>query len=68
MRLPDLSFDYFNRELILEIGVMVGRSIAVDTCIEALLKGVCVRVCIEIDVTKLLIYGVPLGSPDDPNL
>lgn len=33
---------------------MVGRPVAIDSCIEALLKGTFARVCVEIDVTKPL--------------
>lgn len=41
----------------MEIGSIVGRSITVDVCIEASLKGTFARVCVEIDDTKPLFLG-----------
>lgn len=46
---------------------MAGRPITMDACTEALLKGTFTRVCMEIDIMKLLVPEVLLGSPDYPD-
>lgn len=63
--ITNLPFDYYDRESILEIGVLVGKSIAVDTCTKDMLRDAFARVCVEIDVTKPLVLVIPIGMLEE---
>lgn len=57
VHLLDLQFNYWDRELICEIGAIVGQ--------QEILREAFAWFCVEIDVPKPLVPGASFGSKDN---
>ncbi|XP_019184333.1 PREDICTED: uncharacterized protein LOC109179271 [Ipomoea nil] len=55
IHLPDLSIEYFDEKTLRKIGNKIGRTIKIDVTIGLATRGKFARICVEVDLTKLLL-------------
>ena len=55
VRIPHLSVEYFDRQVLLKIGAKIGRVIKIDRNTESMDRGQYVRFCVEVDLSKPLL-------------
>lgn len=58
IRLPELPIEFFNADLLMEIGNQIGKPIKVDTKTTMATRGKFARVCVEVNLSKPLITRV----------
>ena len=61
-RLPELPIEYYDKEVLFEIGEAIGRPIKIDPITERQEKGRFARICIEVDLRRPLIAHVDLAG------
>ncbi|KAI9081257.1 hypothetical protein K1719_036757 [Acacia pycnantha] len=66
IRLPDVSFEFYNVESLCRIGNMVGKMIKVDQSTSVYDKGGFARICVEIDLKKPLLPTYTIFSEERP--
>ena len=64
LQLSGLPLEYWDREIVLTIAARAGRPVEVDVCTTNLAEGAFKRVCVEIDLTKPLVVGCPVGAAE----
>ncbi|KAI9081383.1 hypothetical protein K1719_036646 [Acacia pycnantha] len=55
IRLPDVPFEFYNIESLRRLGNMIGKMIKIDRSTSIYDKGGFARICVEIDLKKLLV-------------
>lgn len=63
LRLPGLPVEFFNKELLMEIGSVVGRPVKVDDYTISGTRGKYARVCVELDLSRTLVPQIKLHGP-----
>lgn len=62
IRLPELSVEYFNPELLMDVRNQVGKAVKVDDLTLQANRGRYARVCVELDLGKKLTPQIKLGG------
>ena len=55
VRIPNLSVEYFDKQVLHKIGARIGKVIKIDRNTESMDRGQYVRFCIEVDLSKPLL-------------
>lgn len=63
LRLPGLPVEFFNKDLLMEIGSVVGRPVKVDDYTINGTRGKYARVCVELDLSRTLVPQIKLQGP-----
>lgn len=62
IRLPELPIEYFDSEVLLQIGKTIGKPIQIDTVIELATRGRFAKICVQIDLSAPLIPWIIIGK------
>ena len=62
VRIPNLSVEYFDKQILHKIGAKIGKVIKIDRNTESMDRGQYVRFCIEVDLTKPLLSKFKLNG------
>ncbi|XVF32012.1 hypothetical protein REPUB_Repub17cG0044700 [Reevesia pubescens] len=62
IHLPELPIEYFNCEILREIGRMVGKPLKLDSSTALVTRGKYARICVEVDLNKPLLPKVRVGK------
>ena len=62
VRIPHLSIEYFDKQVLHKIGVKIGRVVKIDRNTESMDRGQYVRFCIEVDLSKPLLSKFKLNK------
>ncbi|KAH7528625.1 hypothetical protein FEM48_Zijuj05G0092000 [Ziziphus jujuba var. spinosa] len=62
VRLPYLSFEYYNRSILTQIGNLFGRTLKINNTTEMANRGKFARLCVEMDISKPLVPKLVIGS------
>ncbi|XP_030931012.1 uncharacterized protein LOC115956880 [Quercus lobata] len=66
IRLNGLPIEYYNSEALLQIGKSIGNVLRIDTHTANKARGRFARLCVQIDVDKLLVTAVLIGRFEQP--
>lgn len=58
IRLPELPIEYFNMDMLMDIGKQLGKAIRLDTNTSSASRGKFARICVEVDLSKPLVSRV----------
>ena len=61
-RLPELPIEYYDKEVLFDIGAALGRTIKIDPITERQEKGRFARICVEVDLRRPLVTQVDLDG------
>lgn len=62
VRLPELPIEYYDKEVLLQIGAAIGRTIKIDPITEKQARGRFARMCVEVDLKHSLLPQIKLGE------
>ncbi|XVE98176.1 hypothetical protein REPUB_Repub03eG0083200 [Reevesia pubescens] len=62
IHLPELPLEYFNGDILREIGSLVRKPLKIDTNTALVTRGKFARICIEVDLQKPLVSKVRIGK------
>lgn len=66
IRLNELPIEYYNAEVLLQIGKSIGTMLRVDTHTASESRGKFARLCVQVDVTKPLMTAILIGKFEQP--
>lgn len=61
-RLPELPLEYFDRDILFQIGNKIGQTIKVDLTTEQVARGRYAQICVEIDTSNALVPCIRIGG------
>ena len=61
IQLPELPLEYFNGDVLMEIGRLVGIPLKLDSNTTLVTRGKFARICVEVDLRKPLVSRVKVG-------
>lgn len=62
IRLPELPLEYFDKEILFQIGIKIGKAVKIDVVTEGLSRGRFARIFVEIDLMKPLIPAIRIAN------
>nr|POE83938.1 hypothetical protein CFP56_51200 [Quercus suber] len=68
IRLPELSFEYYEGSVLREIGSVIGPVLRIDTHTASEARGQYARLCVQINLGKPLVRLLHIGKLDQPVL
>lgn len=66
IRLNELPIEYYNAEVLLQIGKSIGTMLRVDTHTASESRGRFARLCVQVNVTKPLVTAILIGKFEQP--